>query len=516
MYQALYRSYRPETFQGLLGQDHIVRVLKNQLDAGTTGHAYLFSGTRGTGKTSTARILAKGLNCLAPQGERPCGECAVCREIAAGVFVDVIEIDAASNNGVENIRELRESVNYPPAAGRKKIYVIDEAHMLSQAAANALLKTLEEPPANIVFILATTEPQKLPATILSRCLRLDFHRVSEKVILERFIEICGELGVEAEPDALALIASNADGSVRDGLSLLDRCIAGAGVVTRERVLEFLGMCGQEVFLDLTGMVLDHQVGEALLLLDGALAQGKDVNQFARDWVEHFRHLLVVKYVSNPQAMLNMSVENIKRLQQQAERITLDKIKDSIIELSEALSEAKWSTRPRVIVELAIVRLASAGYAQVRPALQETEKPDMPVAARPKPTEPAAPVRDVPQAEPEALIAGPPQSESMEPIANPQRIEPEPQPVAHTGELSCEELWNRVMQDERISKMARTCGSVLAEITDHLFTVEVSNSIQEEQFKKEEKQLVEVVEEYTGRKRRLQLLLNDAETQESFL
>ncbi|MDD3863528.1 MAG: DNA polymerase III subunit gamma/tau, partial [Eubacteriales bacterium] len=240
MYQALYRSYRPETFQELLGQEHIVRILKNQLDAGTTGHAYLFCGTRGTGKTSTARILAKGLNCLAPQGQRPCGECAVCRDIAAGTFVDVIEIDAASNNGVDNIRELRESVNYPPASGRSKVYVIDEAHMLSTPAANALLKTLEEPPESIVFILATTEPQKLPATILSRCLRLDFHRVSEDLIRHRFAEICKERGIEAGEDALALIASNADGSVRDGLSLLDRCAAGNGAVTREVVLELLG------------------------------------------------------------------------------------------------------------------------------------------------------------------------------------------------------------------------------------------------------------------------------------
>ena len=491
MYQALYRSYRPETFQELLGQEHIVRILKNQLDAGTTGHAYLFCGTRGTGKTSTARILAKGLNCLAPQGQRPCGECAVCRDIAAGIFVDVIEIDAASNNGVDNIRELRESVNYPPASGRSKVYVIDEAHMLSTPAANALLKTLEEPPENIVFILATTEPQKLPATILSRCLRLDFHRVSEELIRQRFTSICQERGIEAHEDALALIASNADGSVRDGLSLLDRCAAGAGAVTREVVLELLGMCGQEVFLDITQKVMDRQVGDALLLFDSVLSQGKEVNQFVRDWVEHFRSLLIIKYVERPEHVLNLSVENIRRLQNQADRIPLTEIKRCIIELSAALTEAKWSPKPRVIVELAIVRIASAG--EERPAEAAEKKPIATETiineAKPKaPEEPAAP----------------------------QPRAPEPAAAADPKEMGEVELWRRVMEDERISKMARTCGSVLREISDHIFTVQISNSIQEEQFKKEEKLLEEILEENTGRRLKMHLLLKDAEVQESFI
>ncbi|HCU08623.1 MAG TPA: DNA polymerase III subunit gamma/tau, partial [Clostridiales bacterium] len=448
MYQALYRSYRPETFQELLGQEHIVRILKNQLDAGTTGHAYLFCGTRGTGKTSTARILAKGLNCLAPQGQRPCGECAVCRDIAAGIFVDVIEIDAASNNGVDNIRELRESVNYPPASGRSKVYVIDEAHMLSTPAANALLKTLEEPPENIVFILATTEPQKLPATILSRCLRLDFHRVSEELIRQRFTSICQERGIKAHEDALALIASNADGSVRDGLSLLDRCAAGAGAVTREVVLELLGMCGQEVFLDITQKVMDRQVGDALLLFDSVLSQGKEVNQFVRDWVEHFRSLLIIKYVERPEHVLNLSVENIRRLQNQADRIPLTEIKRCIIELSAALTEAKWSPKPRVIVELAIVRIASAG--EERPA----------EAAEKKPT---ATETIINEAKPKA----------PEESAAPQPRAPEPAVAADPKEMAEVELWRRVMEDERISKMARTCGSVLREISDHIFTVQIS-------------------------------------------
>ena len=247
MYQALYRAYRPEVFEEMLGQEHIVRILRNQLETETVSHAYLFCGTRGTGKTTTARILAKGLNCLS-DGRKPCGVCPNCMAIREGNFIDVIEMDAASNNGVDSIRELRESVKYPPAVGRKKVYIIDEVHMLSSGAFNALLKTLEEPPEDVVFILATTEPQKLPATILSRCMRLDFRRVPENTLVEGMQRICRDQGIDVHEDALRLIAANADGSVRDGLSILEQCLsAGQKTVSREDVLELLGTSGTEVF-----------------------------------------------------------------------------------------------------------------------------------------------------------------------------------------------------------------------------------------------------------------------------
>ncbi|MDD3863527.1 MAG: hypothetical protein PHV84_02710, partial [Eubacteriales bacterium] len=289
-------------------------------------------------------------------------------------------------------------------------------------------------------------------------------------------------------DALALIASNADGSVRDGLSLLDRCAAGNGAVTREVVLELLGMCGQEIFLDITQRVMDRQVGEALLIFDAALSQGKEVNQFARDWVEHFRSLLIIKYVDKPEHVLNLSTENIRRLQQQADCIPLTEIKRCIIELSAALTDAKWSPKPRVIVELAIVRMASAGE----------ERPEEPV--RKKPAEVKAPSTEIKTRKPEG----------------PASRTPAPAAGASHGEPAEAELWRRVMEDERISKMARTCGSVLREISDHIFTVQISNSIQEEQFKKEEKLLEEILEENTGRRLRMHLLLKDAEVQESFI
>ncbi len=241
MYQALYREYRPEVFEDVLGQEHIIRILKNQIDRNETGHAYLFCGTRGTGKTTVARLLAKALNCTGA-GRRPCGECENCRSVQRGNFLDVIELDAASNNGVDQIRDLRETVNYPPVIGRKKVYIIDEVHMLSNSAANALLKTLEEPPDYCVFILATTDPQRLPATVLSRCLRMDFHRVPDKALKGRLELICREKNIEAEESALDLILSNSDGSARDALSLLDQCLAGADKrLLRDDVVEMLGV-----------------------------------------------------------------------------------------------------------------------------------------------------------------------------------------------------------------------------------------------------------------------------------
>lgn len=358
MYTAIYRDFRPDSFDKLVGQDHIVRILKGQIASGRTGHAYLFCGTRGTGKTTTARILAKALNCESQDlAERPCCKCASCRAIKEGSFIDVIEIDAASNTGVDNIRELRESVKYPPALGRNKIYIIDEVHMLSTSAFNALLKTLEEPPANVVFILATTEPQKLPATILSRCLRLDFRRVSEKTIADNMRMICEARGIEADNAALALIAVNADGSVRDSLSILEQCIStGETHVTRDYVAEMLGTAGEEVMIQLTDLVMKADMSVALLLLDSIINSGRDAKQFMKEWLAHFRNLLMAKYINDPQNALNMSLENVERVRRQSEEISTDLLNRGITELTKTISESRWSSQPRVILEMCIVRL----------------------------------------------------------------------------------------------------------------------------------------------------------------
>ena len=359
-YKALYRETRPEVFSEILGQDSIVKILKHQVATGTVSHAYLFTGTRGTGKTTTARILAKAVNCEAPDVEgRPCGKCDTCRAIADGTFVDVIEIDAASNNGVDNIRELRESVNYPPAAGRAKVYIIDEVHMLSTGAFNALLKTLEEPPENVIFILATTNPEKLPQTVLSRCMRLDFKRVPQAVLAKHMKDICESRGVEIADDALRLLASNADGSVRDSLSILEQCLSsGEQELTREIVLDFLGAVSEEFYMELTRDVMSGDMSGAFVLIDKALSEGKDVKQIMKDWMGYFRNLLISKYVEDPEDMLNLSAENIQLLKQQSSELKLEDINRAIITLAKAVNDARYSSQARVLLEVAAVSIAS--------------------------------------------------------------------------------------------------------------------------------------------------------------
>lgn len=357
MYQALYRTLRPEVFSDLLGQEHIIRILKNQLGNGTVSHAYLFCGTRGTGKTTTARLLAKGVNCLS-DGEKPCGNCSNCESIRKGTFVDVIEIDAASNRGIDNIRELRESVKYPPAVGRRKVYIIDEVHMLSNEAFNALLKTLEEPPENVMFILATTEPNKLPPTVLSRCMRLDFKRISEKMLEERMMEICLERGVEAELSGIKLIAGNADGSVRDGLSILDQILAGGSkTLTRADVLDLLGANSQEALIELSQHIHQGNIKEIFLGIDFLLQEGRDARQLIKDFVAHYRALLISQFIDNPENLLNMSIENIDRLQELGRTISTEEISSAIIEFSKTNLDARYSTQPRTLLEIACIKMA---------------------------------------------------------------------------------------------------------------------------------------------------------------
>lgn len=481
MYQALYRTYRPETFEGLMGQEHIIRILKNQLETGTTSHAYLFSGTRGTGKTTVARILAKGLNCTAA-GSRPCGTCSSCRDIRDGLFLDVVEIDAASNNGVDNIRELRESVKYPPSVGRKKVYIIDEVHMLSPGAFNALLKTLEEPPEYVTFILATTELQKLPATILSRCLRLDFRRVAEKSLKEGIHRICGELGVVMEDDAAGVIAAAADGSVRDCLSILDQCTAaGAGSVTRQDVLEVLGTPGEEIFVEWTDMILRHQIPEALQMLDTLLGEGKEVRQLMKDWISHYRNLMLTKFMKNPEDLINLSKENVERIREQSQRTDMAEISDAILQLSRTLQDARWSTQPRILLEVAIVTLASG------------------VADQPPLTRPAA--SPAPKASP--ALAVPKVSESPS-ASKPAGNTPDGEEISDT-----EGLWHRIFEDGETTKssynLIRTCTS-LQGVGETEFTVAATSEIKMKYVLDNKDGLEKLMEKHTGRFRSLRCIV----------
>lgn len=368
MYTALYRRYRPKTFNEIVGQDHIVKILKKQIQTGNTAHAYLFCGTRGTGKTSAARIFAKGVNCLS-DSSRPCGKCENCESIQRGIFFDVIEIDAASNNKVDNIRELRESVKYPPAAGLCKVYIIDEVHMLSTGAFNALLKTLEEPPEHVIFVLATTEPHKLPATILSRCMRLDFRRVPEAKIKQKLSEICEEEGIRADENALALIAANGDGSVRDALSILEQCIpAGESSLTRNDVVDVMGTAGEEVFLEITDKVISGDTPGAFSVIERISGDGKDMRQFIIDWIFHFRNLMMSQYAGRLEDIMNMSCENAERVKAQGSNISMSFISMAITELSATANKARYSTQPRTLLELSVLKLANPVLSEEKEAI----------------------------------------------------------------------------------------------------------------------------------------------------
>lgn len=359
MHLALYRSERPERFNEIIGQKHIVRILQHQLETDNVSQAYLFTGTRGTGKTTTARILAKALNCTGnpADGQLPCGECENCKAIKEGRFLDVIEMDAASNNGVDDIRDLIDRVNYPPMVGRYKVYIIDEVHMLSTSAENAFLKTLEEPPAHVIFILATTNPEKVRETIRSRCMRLDFRRVSEEDLIEGMARICRRKQVNITRDALALVAQKADGSVRDGLSILEQCISGGdALVDLETVEDYLGSAGMDFYLGLTQNVIEHNMAEALKRVGDALRTGCDAKQIFSDWLEHYRNLMVVRYVDDAKRLINASEENIGRMRLQASQMDADSLEVSIRLLSEYINLARSSTQPRILLETAALHL----------------------------------------------------------------------------------------------------------------------------------------------------------------
>ena len=303
-YTALYRKFRPSTFDQVKGQDHIVQTLKNQINANRIGHAYLFCGTRGTGKTSVAKIFAKAVNCEHPVDGSPCNECETCRGITNGSAMNVIEIDAASNNGVDNIRQIRDEIQYSPSSGKYTVYIIDEVHMLSIGAFNALLKTLEEPPAYVIFILATTEPHKIPITILSRCQRYDFKRISIDTIAARLSELMEKESIEVEDKAIRYVAKAADGSMRDALSLLDQCIAFylGQKLTYDNVLDVLGAVDNEIFSRLTRSVIDSDVTTSLNILDEIIMQGREPGQFVNDFIWYLRNLMLIKTSDDDEIM----------------------------------------------------------------------------------------------------------------------------------------------------------------------------------------------------------------------
>lgn len=357
-YVALYRKFRPPVFEDVKGQDHIITTLKNQIRSDRVGHAYLFCGTRGTGKTSVAKILAKAVNCENPVDGSPCGECEMCREIAAGNSMNVIEIDAASNNGVDNVREIIDEVSYSPTKGKRKVYIIDEVHMLSAGAFNALLKTLEEPPSYVMFILATTEVNKIPITILSRCQRYDFHRITIDTIQDRLREVVDAEGIKVEDKALRYVAKVADGSMRDSLSLLDQCIAFnfGEELTYDKVLSVLGAVDTEVFSNLFSALYKQDANAALTLLSDVVIQGRELTQFVNDFVWYLRNLMLVQASDQMEDVVDISTDNLKSLKEQAAGADSDTILRFIRVFSELSSNIRFATQKRILIEITLIKL----------------------------------------------------------------------------------------------------------------------------------------------------------------
>ena len=382
-YTALYRKFRPTEFKDVKGQDAIVKTLKNQIKTGRIGHAYLFCGTRGTGKTTVAKIFARAVNCEHPVDGSPCEECEMCKSIAAGTSMNVIEIDAASNNGVDNIREIREEVTYRPTEGKYKVYIIDEVHMLSIGAFNALLKTLEEPPEYVIFILATTEAHKIPVTILSRCQRYDFKRISIDTICERLQELIDKEGLDVEEKAVRYIARMADGAMRDALSLLDQCVAFyvGERLTYDRVLEVLGTVDTDVFSRLLRQLLARDVKSVISTLDELVMRGREMSQLAADFTWYLRNLLLLQSSDDMEDVLDVSTENLVRLKEEAGMIDTEELIRYIRIFSDLTNQLRYSTQKRVLLEVTFIKLCKpqmetgqdALLARIRALEEEMEK-----------------------------------------------------------------------------------------------------------------------------------------------
>ncbi len=370
-YTALYRKFRPITFSELVGQEHITRTLKNQIMADRVGHAYLFNGGRGTGKTSSAKILARAINCLNPKDGEPCNECEICKGALNGSLTDIVEMDAASNNSVEDIRSIREEVNFLPTKAKYRVYIIDEVHMLSTGAFNALLKTLEEPPEHVKFILATTEPQKLPATILSRCQRFDFKRISDEDIIKRLRIVCQESNIEITDGALKIIAVLSEGAMRDALSILERCIQdGENKIDDDKIKDLVGIPKTTYVHSIIDAIIEYDVDKALASMEEILNQGKDLNNFLWEIIKYVKDILIYKSSGKVELYNDEEVQNIKNV---SEKVTKEKLVDLIYELSNLENDIKWSTQKTIMFQAGIIKLCSKDIGSGKNIEERVEK-----------------------------------------------------------------------------------------------------------------------------------------------
>lgn len=445
MYQVLYRKYRPRVFADVYGQDHVTSTLKNEIKEGRISHAYLFTGSRGTGKTTCAKILAKAVNCPNAVDGEPCNACEICKGLDSGTIYDVVEIDAASNNGVDNIRDLREEVNYTPTRGKYRVYIIDEVHMLSTGAFNALLKTLEEPPAHVIFILATTEVHKLPATILSRCQRFDFKRIQPETMAVRLQQVAGLEGMELAPDAATLIARIADGALRDGLSILDQCAGRSKQITAQLVSEVAGLAGREALYRLSDAVLARDSSAAVEELAQLHENSYDMERLCVEMINHFRNFMMVKTVKKSRELIICTDDEYKHIEESAGQFTLAQILRGLDLFQSTLVKIKGGATPRIEMEMAFIRLCEPKLETDQDAINQrlsaleravqngvsaapvkTVQSPAP-AARPAPAQPTVP--PTPQPTPAAAAPAPEpepvSATSAEPVSAPV---PEPAPV----------------------------------------------------------------------------------------
>ena len=403
MYQVLYRKWRPSTFSDVVGQPQVTKTLLSELQSGRVAHAYLFTGSRGTGKTSCAKILAKAVNCLQSAEGNPCGECDLCRSIDSGSILDVVELDAASNNGVDNIRELCEEANFTPAVAKYRVYIIDEVHMLSPGAFNALLKTLEEPPEHVIFILATTEIHKLPATILSRCQRFDFRRIPAADISDRLLFISGEEKVTLEPEAALLIARLADGGMRDALSILDQCLSRNDHVTEDEVTEVAGIAGKDHLYELSECIEAGQPARGMDLVSRLHAASKDMARLCEELISHFRNLLLIKIAEKPRDMIVATAAEYERAQGIAGKFTLARLIEILDRLQEALGKMFYGGNRRIQMEIVLLRLCSP---EMNTSVESLEKRINELEARLKRGE-FSPSSPLPRAKPARPTVPPP-------------------------------------------------------------------------------------------------------------
>jgi DNA polymerase-3 subunit gamma/tau len=436
---ALYREFRPQRFADVVGQQHITRTLRNAIVHHRLHHAYLLSGPRGTGKTTVARLLAKAVNCLQPVDGEPCNQCSACSSINSGEAMDVLEIDAASNRGIDEIRDLRDKVKFAPVDLTYKVYIIDEVHMLSEPAFNALLKTLEEPPAHVLFVLATTEKHKLPITILSRCQAFDYHRLSTTEIVSRLGHVCDQVGIKAQPEALTAIARQAEGGMRDALSLLDQVMAFAeGEITLQDTLHVLGSAPLDQFLQLDDHLVGGSVGGALLLLDELVRQGKDLRQLVRDLLAHLRDLLMLK-VEAGGSILDLPAHALTGMKERAAKLDQGQILGGIRLLSQLETEMRFVASPRLLVEVALIRLTGLFSGQTPPEAARAEAP----APLPRPGAPAARAAAPAPVDPRPTT---PERVQEEPAtaASPSVPSPSPDGPIGTEAAQIDQRWGQVM------------------------------------------------------------------------